>query len=156
MHVVEAQSSFTRRCSLFGSYGAQVTIATDLFGQMGIAMDGEPFVMVEAKVVGLGATIGGHDCRRDESRRQGDRPRHDHVSVTIGLFSIIKLYRLVSLQVESRGFVIPPPCSDICTPDPCDLFENQAFPMDSFAPLQKAEFMGGGVSNTAATFAEME
>jgi len=170
LNVVEAQSTFTRRCSLFGSYGTQITVATDIFGQMDIAMDGEPFVMVEAKAVSLGATIARRNHGRDEVRHHGDggssqggghHPRRDYVNVTIGLFSIIKLYRLVSLQVESRGFVIPPPCGDICTPDPCELFEDQPFPLDSFAPLQKPEFTGinginGGISNTAITSDEAE
>ena len=157
---VHAQSSFTRRCSLFGSIGAQVAMATDLFGQMDIAMDGEPFVMVEAKAIGLGANIVWRDSHRGETLQEGPgRHRHGRVAVTIGLFSIIKLFRLVSLQVESRGFVIPPPCGDICTPDPCDVFEEQPFPMDSFAPLQRADFESGNsgnILNTAAALAAFD
>ena len=127
-----ATNSFTRRCSLFGSVGAEVSMATDIFPHAETTMGGEPFVMVEAKAMGLAAEII-HRHHRDEARLQA----------TIGLFSIIKLYRMVSLLVESRGFVIPPSCGDVCPPNPCDFFGELAFPMDSFAPPQRREFMAG-------------
>ena len=135
LETIPATNSFTRRLSLFGSVGAEITMATDLFKNAETIMGGEPFVMVEAKALGLAAEITRKHC-------PGDDPP-PHVNVTIGLFSIIKLYRMVSLLVESRGFVIPPACKDICPVDPCDFFNDLSFPMDSFAPPQKPEFMAG-------------
>ena len=131
----QATNSFTRRVTLFGSTGAEITIATDLFSHGETTMGGEPFVMAEAKALGLAAEILQKHCHHTEEP--------PHVAVTIGLFSIIKLYRMVSLQVESRGFVIPEPCREIAPPNPCDIFEDLDFPMDSFAPPQKHEFAAG-------------
>ena len=65
------------------------------------------------------------------------------VNVTIGLFGIIKLYRIVSLLVESKGFSIAPPCENILPPNPCEFFETLDFPMDVFSPPQKREFHAG-------------
>lgn len=150
LNVVRATNSFTRRCSLFGSVGAEITIATDIFNNAETIMGGEPFVMVEAKAIGLAAEIVRKHRHVDAS----------FVNVTIGLFSITKLYRLVSLLVESRGFVIPPPCGEICPPDPCDVFDGLNFPMDSFAPPQRAEFaagISGDIPNvTAAALTDSE
>ena len=142
---VRATSSFTRCTSLFGSVGAEVTMTTDLFGKSETVMSGDPFVMVEAKALGLAAEI------VHRHRHHSEEP--PRVAVTIGLFSIIKLYRMVALQVESRGFVIPEACGEICPLNPCDFFEDLNFPMDSFAPPQKPEFMAGisgDIPNTTA------
>lgn len=57
------------------------------------------------------------------------------VDVTIGLFSVVKLFRTVNMLVTSKGRCIPKeattPNTDI---DPCDFFNRLAFPMDLFAP----------------------
>ncbi|MDR2182748.1 MAG: hypothetical protein LBE55_01100 [Clostridiales bacterium] len=148
-----ATNSFTQRLSLFGSLGAGVAIATDIIAGGITGLGGEPFVLAEARAIGLAAEIKRDHCRR----RHNDHPghpaaeeiealrhhhrRHAHVFVTIGLFSIVKLFRLVSLLVESRGFVIPDVCDNVMPPNPCDVFEDLGFPMDTFSPPQKREFM---------------
>lgn len=66
----------------------------------------------------------------------------NEVLVTIGLFTIIKLFRIVNLSVESRGFCIPEECENISS-DPCEFFDDLSFPMDTFAPPQKPEFLAG-------------
>lgn len=143
--IEKAQSNFTQRASLFGSVGAEVTITTDLLaGGQGI-MRGEPFVIAEARAIGLAAEIKRRHCSKDTESPM--------VFPTIGLFSIIKLFRLVSLLVESRGFVMPPTCGNILPPNPCDFFEELDFPMDTFSPPQRAEFFGkaGGGPCSSAT-----
>jgi hypothetical protein len=65
------------------------------------------------------------------------------VAVTIGLFFITKLFRIVDLKVESRGFAIPKECTSNGSVDPCDFFDKLAFPMDVFSPPQKPEFFAG-------------
>jgi hypothetical protein len=142
---VSATNSHRHRFSLFGSVGQDITISTDLFGTGGGQMDGDPFILIEAKAISLTAEIS-DECH---PRRPGP-PRPNHVFVTIGLFSIIKLCRMVSLLVESRGFVIPSNCRGICPPNPCDFFETLDFPMDAFAPPQKTEFMSGISANIPA------
>ena len=142
---VPAVSTFTKRCSLFGSVGQEVSLFTDLLGGGDtLTGGGEPFVLIEAKVMPLAAEIVRRHCRKSEGESQERRVR---VLVTLGLFTIIKLYRFVSLMVESRGFVIPPPCRDVMPPNPCDFFEDLDFPLDSFSPPQKKEFMAGISSN---------
>lgn len=72
----------------------------------------------------------------------------NEVLVTIGLFTIIKLFRIVNLTVDSRGFCIPEECEDGVSPlNPCEFFDSLDFPMDIFAPPQKTEFLAGISSN---------
>jgi hypothetical protein len=162
---VGATSSFTRRVSLFGSVAREVSLFTDILGNHETLVGGgDPFLMVEAKAIPLTAEIsrrgcgGGRDDDRDDDGRDGrdGRRRHRHVFVTLGLFSIVKLYRLVSLMVESRGFVIPPPCRNVMPPNPCDFFDELDFPMDSFAPPQRREFMEGKSINISAAMLECD
>jgi len=89
--------------------------------------------IVTAKAVGLDAKL--HHHRREHRG-------HGEVLVTIGLFSILKLFRLVHLNVQSTGFCIPDMCSDVGHDiNPCEYFADLDFPMDIFAPPQRKEFM---------------
>ncbi|MCL2855866.1 MAG: hypothetical protein FWE21_09685 [Defluviitaleaceae bacterium] len=133
-----AISTVTRRLSLFGSVGRNISTFTDLLGNSGLILgNGEPFVHVEAKAMPLTAELSRRHCDG------GHGSHHRHVFVTFGLFSIVKLYRLASLLVESRGFLIPPKCKNLAPTNPCDFFEELHFPMDSFSPPQKKEFIAG-------------
>lgn len=60
--------------------------------------------------------------------------------VTIGLFSIIKLVRLVQVLVPSFGFCNPPVCIESTAENPCELFDTIEFPREAFFPPQKDEF----------------
>ena len=135
---IRAVSTFSKRVSLFGSIGTDIVISTDLFSHHGsgnVVLDAEPFVFVEAKAVPLDAKI-------IYSRSNGcTELRASHVAVTIGLFTIIKLFRLVQLSVESRGFCVPPECPEVSPFNPCDFFDSIDFPFDIFSPPQKPEFM---------------
>ena len=140
---VKANNIFNRRLTLFGSVGEELVVATDLFRDHNesATIDAEPFILVEAKAVALQAKIEGHHCHGDAEGRRHHERREVHV--TIGLFSIIKLYRIVSLTVQSNGFCIPPECEEISPPSPCEFFERLDFPMDIFSPPQKPEFLAG-------------
>jgi hypothetical protein len=142
---VHATNSFTKRCGLFGSSDNSVVMATDLLTNgLGepLTIDTAPFVLAEAKAVALAADIRRPHCKRDERSREPA-----HVNVTIGLFGIVRLFRIVHLLVESRGFGIPPTCDDIQPPKPCEFFEDLGFPLDVFSPPQKPEFMAGVSEN---------
>jgi len=150
---VEAFSMFSRKVTLFGSEGGDLFVATDLFGKDGM-FEAAPFIMAEAKAMALCSSLL-YDCHphHDHGHGQGShegRGRATSVEVVIGLFSIIKLFRLVDLAVESTGFTIPEECEDICPMDPCEFFEGLDFPMDLFAPPQKPEFSAGISSNIPA------
>ena len=139
-----ANSIFTKKLTLFGSVGTEISISTDLLpygGVGGCGLNADPFVLVESKAVALNAELVYHQrqcCCPDDMPQEANE-----VAVTIGLFTIIKLFRLANLSVESRGFCIPRECDDISSINPCEFFENLDFPMDIFAPPQKAEFLAG-------------
>ena len=124
---IEAFATHKKRYHLFGSVGADMTIATDFIGFMSNPEGGSPFVMAQGKAIGLKAEF---RCNH-RNRKPVD------VAVTIGLFTTMKLFRVVGLNVESRGFCIPRECEPDCPIDPCGFFNSLEFPVDTFAPPQK-------------------
>jgi len=140
---VRANSIFNKKVTLFGSLGSDLVIATDLFKHHSdsTTLDAEPFVLVEAKAVALNAEL--RYQRRRNVGAEDFSPEPNEVTVTIGLFTIIKIFRIVNLTVESRGFCIPEECEEISPLNPCEFFENLDFPMDIFAPPQRPEFLAG-------------
>ena len=142
-----ANSIFNTKLCLFGSESCDLFIATDLLpGGFGMNQTA-PFAQVEAKAIALSADLR-FDCCCEGFNDLG---RPVMVEVTIGLFSIVKLFRIVDLSVESRGFTIPEECDEISPMDPCEFFEKLDFPMDLFAPPQKPEFFAGISSNIKAS-----
>lgn len=150
--VVRAASVYNRKVTMFGSDGCDLFISTDLFGANGM-FEAMPFVMAEGKAIGLSASIIYDHCHRPCGGPAGlDEMRNPRaVEVSIGLFSIIKLFRLVDLAVESRGFTIPEQCEDVNPMNPCEYFETLDFPMDIFAPPQRPEYIAGISSNIPAS-----
>ncbi len=157
---VRANSIYNKRVTLFGSIGNDLTLSTDLIQEIGgqsSTINGEPYVLVEAKAVALSAELKycrpKHNYGCDVPSPTPRRPMNDpnEVLVTIGLFSIIKIFRIVNLTVESRGFCVPPEGEDINPLNPCDFFDNLDFPLDVFAPPQKPEFMAGVTNNIPNT-----
>lgn len=148
---VKANSIFNKRVTLFGSVGSDIVLSTDLFNHLSgdsAMMNSDPFILVEAKGVALAAELEYSRCAR--AQRDIEPPEPNRVNVTIGLFTIIKLFRIVQLLVESRGFCIPPECEDISPLNPCEFFDELDFPMDIFAPPQKPEFLAGISGNIPA------
>lgn len=144
---IKANSIYNKKVSLFGSTGTNLSIATDLLDDYngGTTIDGEPYVLAEARAVALSAELcfqKRHGCHHEDLS-----PEPNQVLVTIGLFSIIKLYRIVNLTVESHGFCVPAEAAEIDPLNPCDFFDHLEFPLDVFCPPQKPEFFAG-VTNT--------
>jgi len=127
MLCVRAFSNFTKRYHLFGSIGVDTTTASDFFGYTNVSATGEPFAMTQAKAIALKAEF------RNNHR---DRKPVD-VIVTIGVFSTMKLFRIVGLNVESKGFCIPKECEPLDPLNPCQFFEGLEFPMETFLPREK-------------------
>jgi len=76
-----------------------------------------------------------------------DTRHHPHVFrrvvVSLGLFSIIKLARLVQLLIPAFNFCVPnKECVASTDENPCELFETIDFPVDEFFPPQKFDFPG--------------
>ena len=148
---IKANSIFNKKVTLFGSIGTDIVISSDLFCHLNgdsKTIDADPYILVEARAVALSAEL--RYARRRGNTVEDVAPTPNEVDVTIGLFTIIKLFRIVQLSVESRGFCIPPECEDISPLNPCDFFENLDFPMDIFAPPQKPEFVAGISGNIPA------
>lgn len=127
---IRANSIYNTKISLFGSHGTDLVVATDLFCENGnsTTIDADPFILVEAKAVALSSEL--KYCRR----RHGEHlVEACEVDITIGLFYIVKLFRIVNLTVESHGFCIPQEDDDISPINACEFFDNLAFPMDVFA-----------------------
>ena len=150
---IRANSIFNKRLTLFGSIGSDLAFATDLFRQFGDnTIDSEPFIMAEAKAVALSAEL--HYRRHHHKSPFPDKEHCEHptsvpneVLVTIGLFSIIKIFRIVNLTVESKGFCVPEECEEISPLNPCEFFDKLDFPLDIFAPPQRPEFLAGVSGN---------
>ena len=148
---IKACSIYNKRVALFGADGADIVISSDLPQFMGHedsdAIEAGPYVLVEAKAVALEVSL--KNCGRNSFNDREDiggrhhPSSHDEVLITIGLFTIIELYRIVSLAVESNGFYVPHECIEISPIHPCEVFENVAFPMDIFAPPLMDEFNAG-------------
>ena len=63
------------------------------------------------------------------------------VVVTLGLFSIIKLVRLVQLLIPAFNFCYPnKECIASTNEEPCEIFDTIEFPLDQFFPPQKFDF----------------
>jgi len=121
----------------FFSTATDLIVGTDLYSRDGesITFEAAPFIWVESKAVGLDAKLHHH-------RRHGEHGHGGEVLITIGLFSILKLFRLVHLNVQSTGFCVPEECSDQGHDiNPCEYFADLDFPMDIFSPPQRKEFM---------------
>lgn len=145
---VPAQSVYNKKVTLFGSITTDSLVSTDFLSSGGNSFDtsSQPFVLVESKAVALGAQLVYNNCCCCDDGNDNA----DYVTVTIGLFTIVKLFRLVNLSVESKGFCIPQECEDVSSISPCEFFDNLDFPMDIFAPPQKKEFLAGISGNIPA------
>ncbi len=57
------------------------------------------------------------------------------VEVTLGVFSIVSLSRMVQMMVPVYDFSVPDKdCSEQANDDPCELFKRIKFPVDQFFP----------------------
>lgn len=159
---------FSKTIILFGSEG-QVKIFTSVnpsnnFGPdedgcgAAVQQDNEPNVKVEvaeplvlntqikrvrhSKVCSVGAAFDEEeDCGCDNVAAGKRIFPARRVVVTIGLFSIIKLTRLVQLLIPAFNFCYPNrECIAATDENPCDLFDTIEFPFDQFFPPQIFDF----------------
>lgn len=136
---VPANSIYHKIVTLFGSIGTDIVLASDLLNPQSETLDSDPFVLVEGKAVALAAEL--KYTKRKTCGPEDLSPTPNAVLVTIGLFTIIKLFRLVNLLVESRGFCVPAECDQVSPLNPCEFFDNLDFPFDIFSPPQKEDFL---------------
>lgn len=126
-----AYSFYEKQIVLFGGVGnSDVYVASNLFAFNGpYTYQNAPYVSVQAKATPLAATVGSYidPCNPTNCPE-------NIVGVTIGLFSIIKLFRLVSMTVQTTGNCDIPLCDPILPGDPCSYFNEIPFPFDDFDP----------------------
>ncbi len=153
---IDGTSSYSLKVSLFGSTEANVTSVTDLYDCCGNS-NGGPFVIAEGKAVGLSAELKYpshchpshcNPCNCDCDYGCNDHHHHGGddafatpiaVNVTLGLFTIVKLYRTVNMLVQSLGRCVPEQfkAPNNNNTDPCKYFDSVPFPLDLFSPSTK-------------------
>lgn len=125
---ISAFTTYTKIISLFGGEAADSTIVTanTLYDPQTTYNEGNvPYVQVQGIANPLAREIGTYVV--------GGATQY-HADVTIGLFTIIKLYRIVNMLVSSAGNCDVPLCDPIHSGDPCDYFNSLPFPFDEFDP----------------------
>lgn len=133
---VNATNLYNKKVTLFGSVGSDVVVATDLFNDLSATLEADPIVVVSAKAIGLSAEIA---CARICGASLDEAMSRREVFVTIGLFTIVKLCRLVDLSVETRGFCVADEIEDQEELTPCEFFNTLNFPFDVFSPPKKKD-----------------
>ncbi|KYH30180.1 MULTISPECIES: hypothetical protein [Clostridium] len=125
---IAAYTTYTKTVSLFGGEASTSTIATlnTLYSDTASINEGNiPYVSVQGIANPLSINIGTYVVNGDTEY---------HADVTIGLFTIIKLFRLVNMLVASAGDCDIPVCEPFQTSDPCEYFSSLPFPFDDFNP----------------------
>ncbi|MCJ7689021.1 MAG: hypothetical protein MUO60_06860 [Clostridiaceae bacterium] len=127
-----AYSEYEKQIILFGGVGnPDIYLASTMFANNGpYTYQNAPFVTVQAKASALAVSIG---TFVDPCVEQYPCP-DNIIGVTIGLFTIIKLFRLVNLTVQTSGNCDIPLCEPMLPGDPCTFFNEIPFPFDDFDP----------------------
>lgn len=127
-----AYSEYEKQIVLCGGVGnPNIFMASNLFANNGpFTFQNAPFVNVQAKATPLAVNIGTFIAPCVEPVICPD----NIIGVTIGLFTIIKLFRLVSMTVTTSGNCDIPLCEVISPADPCSFFNELPFPFDDFDP----------------------
>jgi len=156
---IRGDISFDKKIILFGSDGG-VKIFESHFSEHALdkpiksrlEQDNLPIAVVEvAEPIPLSAKIRGilDKLFEDEVLDLSDAEEGSRllptkrVFVTVGLFSIVKLIRLVQLLIPAFNFCYPTKrCIASTEEEPCRIFETIEFPLDEFFPPQKFDFPG--------------
>jgi hypothetical protein len=127
-----AYSEYEKQIVLFGGVGNQnIFMTSSLFTNNGSYTYQEaPYVNVQAKTTLLSVNIGNF---MDPCFGRNHCP-DNIIGVTIGLFTIIKLFRLVSMTVKTAGNCDVPLCEPITPGEPCSFFNDLPFPFNDFDP----------------------
>ena len=153
-----ATNTYTTKLTLFGSVCTDVVMASDLYSHN--PNNSGPYVTVEGKAVILSAELkypvnscntccgcccdcgcgcsgsNNNGCSCGNSGVDSATTCPTAVNVTIGLFSVVKLFRPVNIVVPSTGYCIPEECEAVGTAKQsvCDFFDSIEFPFDIFSP----------------------
>jgi hypothetical protein len=112
-----ASVSYMKSFTLFGSELDNVTIASDILTLCQNSKENTPHVLVEAKAYPIDVKL----KKLEKSSCSDDIYDHTyespiiHVYITVLLFIIVRLFRMVNIQIDSKGF---------CIPDDCKIFKD--------------------------------
>ncbi|MDP4118360.1 MAG: hypothetical protein Q8873_04120 [Bacillota bacterium] len=125
---IRCSVSYIINFSLFGSKADSPIIVSDLFLQAEHIHENIPHLLLESKAypldVEIKKSIDECLCPLDNIYDEPTR----FIYINIGLFAIVKLFRIVGLLVESKGYDIPEKCN--LAEDPCCLFNEMDMPED--------------------------
>ncbi|KEI09375.1 hypothetical protein G8S49_00045 [Clostridium botulinum C] len=129
-----AYSDYEKQVVLFGGIGSKdVVLASNLFANNGpYSYQNAPYVLVEAKATPLAVNVG-----TITSPCASEPCGNTIIGVTIGLFTIIKLFRLINTTMLTVGPCDIPVCNPIIPGDPCSFFNEIPFPFEDFDPQSK-------------------
>lgn len=125
---IAAYTTYTKLLSLFGGEASSLTVATanNFYTPQTTFNEGNlPYASVQAIANPLTISIGTYVVGTETEY---------HADVTLGLFSITKLFRIVDMLVASAGSSDIPVCEPIQPGDPCEYFTSLPFPFDDFNP----------------------
>jgi hypothetical protein len=122
--------NYIEKLTLFGSEGNSPLIASDIILNNQPPSENLPHIFVESKAYFIDANI-----HNEEDICDGDIYDDPiiYVYITIGIFMIVKLFRLANILVESKGYSIPKQYCDNKLDD-CELFGEIQFPDKAFSP----------------------
>jgi len=124
---INAFTTYTKLVPLFGGEASTSTVVTlnTLYDPSSVYSQANPYTLVEAIANPLTINIGTYVVGTETEY---------HADITIGLFTIIKLFRIVNMLVASAGNCDVPVCDPIQPGDPCEYFNSLPFPFDDFDP----------------------
>lgn len=155
---LDGSISYDKKIILFGSEGGVKIFkslyqprALDVQSNAELQQSNLPFCKIEvAEPIPLSAKtrslLDKLDDDREMERGPGPQPGPvltRRVYVTVGLFSIVSLARVVPLLIPAFDFSYPNKhCPAGSDDNPCELFDTFDFPYDEFYPPQKFDFPG--------------
>ncbi|MEG0614331.1 MAG: hypothetical protein RR540_01135 [Oscillospiraceae bacterium] len=146
--IVYGTAVFCKKVILFGSVGNTKTFCSngDKFSTTNVCgcevslpkacvQVVEPMVL-DAKLVCKSKCYCENEMMPEMSKNccQCERPKRRHITVTLGLFSVIQLTRAVSVLVPIYDYCIPRKECTGLSDSPCEIFDKIKFPTDEFFP----------------------
>ncbi|MCY6370531.1 hypothetical protein [Clostridium ganghwense] len=127
--------NYVKKVILFGGKGGDTVIASNLINSSTNMLGNQPYAIAKAKAIPL-------DVELQESKDSRCDPYCDpycdptnNVIISIGLFTIISLIRIINLSVSTTSTCDDcniPLCESIVPGDPCSYFNNMPFPLEKF------------------------
>jgi hypothetical protein len=124
------------KLTLFGSTNDGPLIASDIILQNEPPMENSPHVLAESKAYFVDAALRSPKdmCLFEEILDDIYDEPIIYIYITIGLFMLVKLFKLASILVESKGYSVPKAYCCDKEEDDCELFSQIEFPYKDFSP----------------------